>query len=403
MVSRGPTRRRARRDARQPPGFAAGGRGPLRSTGHLGPRRPRSRRTRDGQIAFAVGPVDPHAVAGQPAELRAWGARRCCPPRPRRGRHGPRWRRGSRGRRRHCRGGAPSGRRPEGRPGGTMRASASAPRSPVNRMRTPRTVTRATIDRSLGAAVRWPGPGREPGPRRRPRRRSAGRPARAPPAGSGRGDEPVEGGDPVVRRRQRRRSPRCRLRPSSAPARPPAWSASRWESSTSGRASMPNRSRHRSTPPTSGPASTSTPAPGPVGSTSASPCPTSQATATVCAGGQPRTVWRSGQPSTTRPTTAARASGRSRGNRQSAQPPASSRPVSSTAPRSGRPAGRRVRDRRGPLGHQHQPAHRPAGEPDERVGQPAARPAPTTAASSPARWPVRRRGRPAGSRAARPG
>ena len=122
------------------------------------------------------------------------------------------------------------------------------------------------------------------------------------------------------------------FRPLSAPARPPTWSASRWERSTSGRASTPSRSRQRSTAPTSGPVSTSTPLPGPAGSTSASPCPTSQATATVSDGGHPRTTWRSGQPSTTRPTSAASASNRSRGNRQRPQTATRTRTASRTAP-----------------------------------------------------------------------
>ncbi len=106
---------------------------------------------------------------------------------------------------------------------------------------------------------------------------------------------------------------------------------------TSGSAVIPSRSRHRSTAGPAGPASTSTPASGPVGSTMASPWPTSQTTARVSGGGQPRTAWRSGHPASTRPTTAASASGRSTGKRSRAIPITRSTPPSSTAPP--RPAG----------------------------------------------------------------
>jgi hypothetical protein len=245
----------------------------------------------------------------------------------------------------------------------TSRASASAPRSPVKSTRMPRTVIRTTIERSFGsaAAIARSGAGartstaaaptdlRSPGTRtsRSPpvRRTSASR----APTRSSAGDKVPVATTPTSR-------------PVSAPARPPPWSASRWDIRTNGRESIPSRSRHRSTAPTSGPASTRTPAPGPVGSTRASPCPTSHATTTVCAGGQPRTVCRSGQPSTTSPTRAASASGRSRGHRQSTHAAATTRPVRSTAPPV--PAGQ-------PVAPSGTAAARSATRTSQRVGHPA--------------------------------
>ena len=241
-----------------------------------------------GEVAFPVGPVDPHPVAGQPAEGPApWGARRCCPRRRRSGRRGLRWppgRPGSASLLPWCGTFRTSARRSI--PSRTSRASASAPRSPVNRTRTPWTVTRATIDRSFGdaAAVARAGSGAststataaDPAPVARHQHR-----ARA----SGALDEPVERADPVVggRQRRRRHDRRRRGRPAPRPGR----RRGRRPGARAGRAAgcrCRAGRRQRSTALTSGPVSTSTPAPGPAGRTSASPCPTSQATTTVPVG-----------------------------------------------------------------------------------------------------------------------
>ena len=269
-------------------------------------------------------------------------------------------------------------------PSRTSRASASAPRSPVNRIRRPATVTRTTRDRSLAsaAAVARSGAGaststetpaserRSPGTRTTCRPRASWTARAKTPALSSAGDRVPVATTPTSR-------------PPKAPARPPTWSASRWETRTSGSSSIPSRSRQRSIAAASGPASISSPAPGPVGSTKASPWPTSQPTATVPVGGQPRTAWRTGQPRTTSPRSTASASGRSRRKRHSPQPTASSRTVRRTAPTV--PAGQLVV----PSGT---PAARSATRTSQRVGHPApqtsasarsGRGTPTSAASSP--------------------
>jgi hypothetical protein len=150
--------------------------------------------------------------------------------------------------------------------------------------------------------------------------------------------------------------------PVSAPARPPTWSASRWLSSTSGRSSTPSRSRHRSTGPTSGPASTRIASPGPVGITSASPCPTSQATKTVSSAGQPRVTWRSGQPTSTRAARAASARTRYRRDRHRTATATRISTPSATAPAV--PAGQ-------PTAASGRAAARSATTTSQRTGHPA--------------------------------
>ena len=215
---------------------------------------------------------------------RRSGARRCCPPRPRSAPPGRRWRRGTPGRRPPlpwCGTFSTSARRSV--PGARIRASAAALRSPVNRVRTPRCVIRTTSDRSLAAAdaVARSGAGAST---------SIGRRADRPPV-PGHEDRPLpplrrtsasNAADPLVGRRRACRWRRHRRRGRRAP-RPDRPRGRRPGATcrTSGRESIPSRSRQRSTAPTSGPASTRTPAPGPVGTTNASPCPTSQATTRV--------------------------------------------------------------------------------------------------------------------------
>jgi hypothetical protein len=144
-------------------------------------------------------------------------------------------------------------------PRSRMRRSASALRSPVSRMRTPRWVIRTSRHRSLGeaAAVAISGGGAStsivavPTARRYPGTRVI-RAARTLRASASMRPTLVSDGDrmPVATWPT--------LRPVSAPARPVTWSASRCDSSTSGTSWMPSRRRHRSSDTTSGPASTST-------------------------------------------------------------------------------------------------------------------------------------------------
>ena len=254
-------------------------------------------------------------------------------------------------------------------PSRTSRASASAPRSPVNSTRTPRTVTRTTIERSLGAAAPSPAPGPAPAPRPArpdgapvprhehgplaPARRPAGR---ARPTRSSAGDSVAVATTPTSR-------------PASAPARPPAWSASRCDSSTSGSVVDAEPVRQRST------------------ARRRARCRRARRSragrqhervALADVAGDDDGVRQRPAPDRLadrpaqddQPTTAASASGRSRGTRQSAQPPATSS-SGRAVPRPSAPAGQPVAasgTAAARVGHQHQPAHRPAGEPDERVG-----------------------------------
>ena len=220
---------------------------------------------------------------------------------------------------------------------------------------------------------RGPRAGRAPAPRPPRRPRCADPRARAPPGSrparrTSRSSAPTRSsaGDSVAV------ATTPTSRPARAPARPPAWSASRCESRTSGRRSMPSRSRQRSTAADVGSGVDEHPRPLARGQHERI------ALADVAgdhdgvrpAASRAPSAGR-GQPSTTsadepRPAPAGAAAGTARAPDR--RRPAG--PASRTAPRrSGRPAGRRVRQRRGSLGHQHQPAHRPAGEPDERVGQ----------------------------------
>ena len=248
---------------------------------------------------------------------------------------------------------------------------------------------------------------------RAPRARTAPTVRRSPgtrtrPLAAAAPDQRVDGGA-----RGRRPGTACRSpptptsRPPSAPARPPTWSASRCDSSTSGSASMPSRSRQRSTGADVGAGVDEHRLPrGPVGSTQGVALPD-------VAGDDDRVRRRPApdrlaqRPADQRPARPARpaASGRSRGKRHSAQPRRSrSDRQQDGAAGARRPAGRRVRQPR-------RPARRPATS--QRVGQPASQTrtspaggdtAPTTVASQPEHG--RRRappGRRAGWPAARPG
>ena len=148
---------------------------------------------------------------------------------------------------------------------------------------------------------------------------------------------------------------------------------------------MPRRSRQRSTAPTSGRRPRGPRRPGPVGSTQRVALPD-------VAGDRDGVRRRPAARPSGAPASRARRARRGRPgpagaagrNRHSTQPAASSRTVSSTAPRvpAGQPVGA-VRQGGGPLGDRHQPARRPAGQPDQGVGRAAARAAPTTAAARP--------------------
>jgi hypothetical protein len=269
-------------------------------------------------------------------------------------------------------------------PRATIRASASALRSPVSRMRTPRWVTRTSRQRSFGwdCGVAICGGGAStstvalPMTRRFPGTSVARCTPAARASASTRAIRWSAGGRVPVAITPTRR-------PCSAPASPVTWSASRCDSINSGMSVMPSLRRQRSSSPGSGPTSTSTACPGAVGTTSASPWPTSHATRSVAAGGQPRSVCRSGHPTTISPTSAASASGRARGNRQSRPTPARSSTVSSAAPHA--PAGQAA----ALSGSSAAPCATVASQ---RTGQPASHAAasaaagnsgPSTAASSP--------------------
>ncbi len=73
----------------------------------------------------------------------------------------------------------------------------------------------------------------------------------------------------------------------STPAKPPAWSAWKWVSTTTGTCFTPSSRKHRLMAAGSGPVSTTTAVLRPACSTRPSPCPTSQATMCQSAGGQP--------------------------------------------------------------------------------------------------------------------
>ena len=241
---------------------------------------------------------------------------------------------------------------------------------------------------AAAAAVARAGSGRQHLDRRRRRRvrRSPGTStARSRP---GPPDEPVEGADPVVGRRERRRSPPT---PTSRPAERPGQAAHvvgvevrqqdqrqrRRCPAGPGTGRPPRRRgrRRRAPPPRARWAARAR-----------RPARRRRRRRRCPAAASPRTACRSGQPTTTSPTSAASAE-RAQPREPPQRPAASSqqRPVSRTAPRGARrPPGRRVRQRGGALA-------RPRTS--QRTGQPAQpdqarRPSggtrrPTTAASRP--------------------
>ena len=253
----------------------------------------------------------------------------------------------------------------------TSRASASAPRSPVNSMRTPRTVTRATTDRSLGRRPRAsPGRGRARAPPPSPRptvapvarheHRRCSRPALRTSA--------CEAAGAVVGRGERAGRDHAR-RPgrSSAPASPPTWSASRWDSSTSGSASTPSRSRQRSTGADVGSGiDQHAPAPGPAGHHERIALPDVAGDQhRAAAAASPGPTCRSGQPTTSSADQRGHGrAARSRGNRHRHQP--------GHAEQDGRQQDAR---RPPPAGHAAAPsgtaAARSATATSQRTGQPA--------------------------------
>ncbi len=300
-----------------------------------------------------------------------------------------RWRPGTPGRRRRCRGAAPSARRPAGR---CRRRPGSAPRPPrrgrpVNSTRTPRTVTRTTSERSLGsaAAVARSGAGCEHLDRGRAdgapvagHEHRAARRRCAAPAGPGRRPRSSAGDSVPVATTPTSRPPR-------APARPPTWSASRCESSTSGQRVDARGGRgSRSTAPTSGPASTSTPgartrsaaAGRRPGRRRRRPPPRRRA-ASRAPSAAPASRARRARPARRAPASAAAGTARAPTPPPAAGPSAGRRPACPPASRSRRPAARPPARRPPPASAPAIPRARPARRPA------AARARPTTAAARP--------------------
>ena len=193
------------------------------------------------------------------------------------------------------------------------------------------------------------------------------------------------------RRRARRRARACRWRrprPPGRRARRPGRRRGRRRGATSARAgsaSMPSRSRQRSTGADVRPGVHQHPGARPgrehEGVALADVAGDRRPSSAAASPGPPAAgASRSRRARPARPARAGAAGGTARAP---TAPPAAATVSSDGAARAGRPAGRAVRQRGGALGDHHQPARRPAGDPDERVRRAAGRPTPTTAAASP--------------------